>query len=202
MPLSQVPSKPAWQGKLHALWGDGNPAIHDLFWTYSNTAVTAAGPTPAQITTTVGRLVSFRFETPIQVSTVQFFGAGTAPSQYTAAVYAETSLLWTQTGIQTTASTWGSISASFHIPAQTQCWFGIGSSGTSTGAGFRTPGAPIANSIGILSPPTPQADYGARFASVTLSSGVWPNTLPAFNGTPTWLSAGTTGTVPIFLVEA
>lgn len=199
MPLYR-PSTAPWMGRVHALWGDGNPSIHDSMWSFQNTVASVAGPTPTGIGTAVGRLVSFRYEKELTVANVRWFGVAAVATTYTAAVYSGTTRLWTAT-ISTAAAAWSSVAASFVIPAGTQCWFGLGTTATGTTAGFRSPASPIASSLGLATMPGNLDAYGPKYSQVALTAGAWPTTLPAL-AAAAFASAGSTGTVPIFYADA
>lgn len=195
-------SQAPWRGKVHTLWGDGNPAQQDVNWSFQNTAVSVAAPTPTGIGATVGRLVSCRFETSITVNTLRYFGLASV-ANYTAAIYngATGARIWTAT--LSVAAGWNAIAlggSAFTLPADTLLWFGIGTTGTGTTAGFRSPASPIANSLGITTLPGNLAQYLNRFAQVTLVAGAWPATLPSL-AAAAFASAGATGTVPIFFAD-
>lgn len=187
-----------WRGKLHALWGDGNPAQQDILWAFQSSAVSVAGPTPTAIATTIGRLTMFRFEQAITVVNIRYFGVAATTNLYTMAVYSGTTRLWTAT-ISTAAAAWTSIAASFTIPADTQCWFGLGAAVVGTVAGFRSPTAPITSSLGIVMPGSLNT-YGMRYAQVALTAGAWPVTLPAI-ATAAFASGGTSGTLPVVFAD-
>ena len=190
-----------WRTKIHTLWGDGNPNQQDVFWSFQNTAVSVAGPTPTALGATVGRLVSFRYESAITINTLRYFCVAAVANVYTAAIYSGTTRLWTAT--LAGAAGWNAIAlggSAFTIPADTLCWFGLSVTGTGTTAAFRTPASPVANSLGLASLPGNLNLYATRFAQVILVAGSWPATLPS-TAAAAFASAGTTGTVPIFFAD-
>ena len=192
-----------WKGKIHTLWGDGNPNQQDVNWCFQNSAVSVAAPTPTAVTTTVGRLVSFRYEAPITVVALRYFGVAAVASVYRMAIFdgVSGSRVWTAT-ISTTANSWTSITTGlgFTLDADIQYWFGLSAGAAGTTAGFRTPASPIANAFAATAPPGRLATHTTQFRQIALTSGNFPTTLPAL-AAGAYASAGTTGTVPIVFAE-
>lgn len=192
-----------WRGKVHTLWGDGNPAQQDINWSFQNTAVSVAAPTPTGVGTTVGRLVSCRYETAITVNTLRYFAVAAVASLYTMAIYngATGARVWTAT--VSTAVGWNAINVSatpFTLAADTLYWYGLGAAAAGTTAAFRTAVPPIASSLGLTSLPGNLNLYATRFAQVTLVAGAWPATLPAL-AAAAFASGGSTGTLPIVFAD-
>lgn len=190
-----------WRSKLHALWGDGNPAQHDVMWAFQNSAVSIAGPTATGIGTTVGRLVMFRFESAITAARLRWFQVAALPaSTFTLAIYVGTDRVYVLDPMPAGVVGWNSVAVSLTLPADTIGWLGLSAKAVGTTTPWRTPASPIASSLGLATMPGNLALYGARFAQVALTLGAWPTILPAL-ANAAFASGGTTGTVPIVFAD-
>lgn len=207
MPVNQLLQP--WEGKIHTAWGDGDPHHYFQMDSYSASGSTVAAPTPTNISTTVGRLVGFRYRVPIVVKSVRFFCIGTTANIYTSAIYVGTTRVWLGAGsaggaIGTTANTWIAITPAtpFVIPSNTVCWLGVGANAAGTTAGFRTASQPVPGFYDN-SMPGNLAAFQPGFRQVALTAGAWPATLPALAATTAWISAAnTTGTIPLFFLDS
>lgn len=201
MPVTYGPGG-TWKGRLHALWGDGNPYSQDVLWAFQNTALSVAGPTPTQVGTTVGRLVQFRFERPITVANFRFFSLAAATAGLKPAIYDGNNgaQVWSSTHTPNTTG-WLSLAApaGLTLAADVPYWFGFTVNATSTVATFRTPAAPPQNSIDV-SPPGSLNKWGPKFAQTPLTGGAWPTSLSSFSSAI--YNGGATGTVPLYFADA
>jgi len=197
---SDVPEN--WWGKVHAAFMDGDPFDAANVGMTSNTTFSPT-LTPTNITQIIGRLVGFRFASPITVTTIRWYGIATVASNYTAAIYRDSdgARLWYPGTITTTATTWSSMTGSglpLTLSGNTLYWFGIGANQTGATAGFCGPIRPREAALMLASSPFEGLNTtGLRWCQVTLVSGIWTDPLPAKSNASSW-----TGTVPIFFLCA
>jgi hypothetical protein len=191
-----------WEGRIHTNMLDGNPLSEPFMSAATNTTVSPA-VTPTNIGIAVGRLVAFRFKTPITVATIRWYGIGAVADIYTAAIYrdSDNARLWFPGNISPTANAWGSNAAGglpITFAADTLYWFGIGADSTGTTAGFVTPPVPRQQSLGLAAPAwAGLTTIGLRYCQVALTAGAWPVTLPTKVNAGAW-----TGFIPVFYLCA
>lgn len=192
-----------WHGKLMVTLGFGEPQF--AHFALQNTAMTVSGPTPAGLTTSVGRLQYFLPAVSITVNRIRWHGIATVSNVYNLAIYrADTGArVWTS-AVSTVSGTWSSTTTGLPITIQggVPYWVGISaSSSTGTTAGFRTLARPVSSSLGITSLPGNLSFYGgARYAQIAVTGGIWPATLPALSAA-SFATTGTTGTVPMLWLD-
>jgi len=195
-------SNELWEGKVHVAMFDGNPNGEPITSLSSN-ATLSPTVTPTNITATVGRIVAFRFKTPVTVTAIRWYGIAAVAGIYTAAIYRDSdgARLWSPGAISTLANAWGNNAAGglpITFAADTLYWFGIGANTTGTTAGFCTPALPRVAAYGLAAPAfAGLSTVGLRFAQVALTAGAWPATLPAKANAGAW-----TGFIPIFYLCA
>lgn len=194
-------SAQAWEGQLHVAWGNGEPDMREILWSFSNSAVSVAGPTPTGVGTGVGRLVRFRFKTALTVNRVRVWGIAAVSNLYTLAIYQGTTRVFMQDPLNTTANAWTSLAASFTVPADTVMWLGLGAKAVGTTSGIRSTAAPISGVLNgnVALPGNIDNHVHAKFAQVALTLGAWPTTLPAL-AAPGFVG-GSTGTLPIVFLD-
>jgi hypothetical protein len=193
----------AWHGKLMVTLGYGEPQFAHL--ALQNTAMTVAGPTPAGLTTSVGRLQYFLPAVSMVVNRIRWHGIATVSNVYKLALYrADTGALVWSSAVSTVSGTWSSTTTGLPITIQggVPYWVGIScSTSTGTTAGFRSLARPVSSSLGVANLPGNLSFYGgARYAQIAVTSGNWPATLPALSAA-NFATTGTTGTVPMLWLD-
>lgn len=169
-------------GDVYTAWGNGDPTT-PWFWLNTNTA-TSTLVSPNSLTA-AARLVKFRLPVGLSVSSLKAFTFASTTGFYTVAIYpvgSGTSKLYDSGFFNTSLNAWVSITANtpFSLSANTDYWLAIAANTGSTGGGFRMLSWSDANYFGADAAPLGPLSLGIPvFASISVTNGAWPSTLPA-----------------------
>lgn len=190
--------------------GPGEANAYVQLGYHSQGVFATAAPNPTQVSTTVGRVMSFSRDRAITVNAIRFFCLGqtgnVTTGQYSFALYVGSTRVWMgpdgAAGTLNTSVGWNLRvpSVPFTIPAGQLCYFGMSAftAGVSPVAAFRTPVPPIPGVYPL--PGTLSLQYPGYY-QVSLTGGAWPETLPTL-ANPAWITGTNTGTMPIFYLES
>jgi hypothetical protein len=201
--LKELRGQPAWKGQIHGACGEGDPE-HLLRMMLHN----PVNATPTAIGTTVARIAYMRFDTPILVNRIRFFGVGATTNVYRVAIYRDSTSarLTAELPFTTAAQAWGAVTVSPALLLAPDVTYFVAVAVNATG----TTAGPMCCSgttgrIGVV--PTawpgnldldlaggPKTVMG--FAQFAVTAGALPTTAPARAGQAAW-----TGGMPAFFLD-